>query len=490
MLQNIYIQNGGLDIISTNDEILSKWYHSLRWKIFLSFTVFVLVPIVLFFYTTLMSVQTYYKESRKNDLLTSANVISGNISEGSYLKNNTISYDMREELDIKSREGSFRILIFDNNLRVIYDTNKTDIDKTIIISEVVGALENKNTASIRNKERVVYAATPIIDENSEKLGIVLSISSLEDVYIELSEIKNKLILYMGLTITALLVIVFFSSEYLIAPLKTIVKTVKNMSEGHLNQRIAIKGKDEFSALGTAFNDMSQKLEQVDKTRDEFVSNVSHELKTPLSSIKVLTESILLEKDVSKDVYLEFLKDINSEIDRMTYIVNDLLTLVRLDQRDIKLKLKETYINVIVEDILKRVYPLAEQKDIELLYNPIKNISVDADEMKLSLAISNLVENAIKYSDSGGIVKVIVDADNKNAFITVQDTGIGIDEKYHKEIFNRFYRVDEARNRETGGTGLGLAITRSTVLLHNGSIKLISKENEGSTFVVRIPIHSS
>ena len=140
--------------------------------------------------------------------------------------------------------------------------------------------------------------------------------------------------------------------------------------------------------------------------------------------------------------------------------------------------------------MKRLYPLAEQKKIELLYENNKDVVIEADEMKLSLAISNLIENAIKYTPDEGTVKVVVDGDHQNAFITVQDTGIGISEEEQSKIFNRFYRVDKTRARQTGGTGLGLAITHSTIMQHNGSIKVISKEDEGATFIVRLPIKYS
>ncbi|MDE6182374.1 MAG: HAMP domain-containing histidine kinase, partial [Eubacteriales bacterium] len=162
-------------------------------------------------------------------------------------------------------------------------------------------------------------------------------------------------------------------------------------------------------------------------------------------------------------------------------------LVKLDYKEAGLVIEETNLNYMLEDIIKMVGPLAEQKNIEITTEFLKNVVVDADEMKLSLAISNLVENAIKYTCPEGSVKVILDSDHQNAFITVQDTGIGISEEEQGKIFNRFYRVDKTRDRETGGTGLGLSITHSAVLLHKGSIKVSSKEGKGSTFVVRIPI---
>ncbi len=313
------------------------------------------------------------------------------------------------------------------------------------------------------------------------------ISSFDDVNNLIYEISQKwLLITIGISIIIGL-IVFFTTQIFIGPLKNILRIIQRITEGQLHQRILIKGHNEFSQLGTAFNNMTEKLETVESSRQEFVSNVSHELKTPLSSIKVLSESILLQSDMPIEMYKEFLQDISSEIDRMTNIINDLLSLVKLDHKEAGLNIKETDINKMAEEILKRLYPLAEKKNIELFYESNKNMIIDADEVKLSLAISNLVENGIKYTPNNGMVKLIVDGDHQNCFISVQDTGIGINEEEQGKIFNRFYRVDKTRDRETGGTGLGLAITHSAVLLHNGSIKVISKENNGATFVVRLPI---
>ena len=172
---------------------------------------------------------------------------------------------------------------------------------------------------------------------------------------------------------------------------------------------------------------------------------------------------------------------------MTEIINDLLTLVKLDQKEIPLNFKETDLNQMMEGIIKRLQPLADNKGVSLQWEAAKEVRADADEMKLSLAISNLVDNAIKYTPAEGIVRVALDADHQNVFFSVADTGIGIPENEVGRIFERFYRVDKTRDRETGGTGLGLSITHSTIMMHKGSIKVNSKEEEGTTILVRIPL---
>jgi signal transduction histidine kinase len=284
------------------------------------------------------------------------------------------------------------------------------------------------------------------------------------------------------------VLVLIMSQALIVPLRHILSVVKKTADGYLNERISLKGHDEYSQLAQAFDDMTEKLEQVDKTREEFVSNVSHELKTPLSSMKVLAESLLeLEKEPGSLTYREFLQDITSEVDRMTFIINDLLTLVRIDQREQKIIMQPADLNQMVRDIIKRLKPLADQNMIDLQLDEIKPVSVEADEMRVSLALTNIIENGIKYTPEGGMVKVILDSEGQNAVVTVQDTGIGIKDEEQGKIFDRFYRVDKTRDRMTGGTGLGLSISHSAVLAHNGSIRLTSKPGEGSVFVVRLPV---
>jgi len=476
-----------LAIILTN----KRWFYSLRFKFFLSFTAVSFVTLIAFFLTIRISVRDYYLNDRKDALLTSANIIAGNVANYIDQLDDSLAWRLFDlELDNKSTENDFRIIVFNAKYMVLNDTNKIAIGNTYVVPEVIEAINRNDTVSIHSNEheRSIYAAAAIVDENAQRVGALLVVASIDDIDTALDAIERTLLLYTALMSFGILAVVFFLSKLLVDPIHNISSVVTKMAEGNLRQRIAVNSHDEFAELAEAFNLMTEKLDAIEKTREEFVSNVSHELKTPLSSIKVLTESILLQENVPTEMYNEFLQDINSEIDRMTYIVLDLLDLVKLDQGEDGLRIRPMDLNKMAEDILKRLFPLAEQKGIELLYEDVRKVIIDADEMKLGLAVSNLVENGIKYTLEGGIVKLIVDGDHQNAFITVQDTGIGIAEDDHDKVFNRFYRVDKTRDRETGGTGLGLAITRATVLLHNGSIRVVSKEDEGTTFIVRIPLH--
>lgn len=436
------------------------------------------------------TLEKYFEDENEKELLYQANKIAGSIQKTEYLTDEKRVKDLAKELDDKSVEENIRILVVDNMGMVVIDTNKTEVGKMYIVPEIIVALEGKDEANLRREEDVIYASAYIENEKSAKIGVVLAISSFDEVNNLLGSLSQQwLVLTVTITIIIALV-VFFMSQFILVPLTNILKDIQKISAGQFHQRIELSGNNEFTQLSEAVNNMTEQLEQVDTSRQEFVSNVSHELKTPLSSIKVLSESILLQEEVPIEMYREFLQDINSEVDRMTNIINDLLALVKLDHQGAILNIKETDVNKMLQDILKRLYPLAEHKSIELLYEDNKEITIEADDMKLSLAISNLVENGIKYTPNGGTVKVIIDGDHQNCFITVQDTGMGISDEEQSKIFDRFYRVDKTRDRETGGTGLGLAITHSTIMLHNGSVKVVSSENNGATFVVRLPIKHS
>ncbi len=202
---------------------------------------------------------------------------------------------------------------------------------------------------------------------------------------------------------------------------------------------------------------------------------------------MLADSLMGMEDAPKELYQEFMSDISDEIDRESKIIDDLLTLVRMDKGTAEINIAPVSINGLVEMALKRLRPIARKRNIELIFESIREVTADIDEVKLSLAVSNLVENAIKYNKQDGWVRVTLDADHKYFYLKVADSGIGIPAEFKERVFERFYRVDKARSRETGGTGLGLAITRSVILMHHGAIRVESIEKEDTTFIVRIPL---
>jgi signal transduction histidine kinase len=207
----------------------------------------------------------------------------------------------------------------------------------------------------------------------------------------------------------------------------------------------------------------------------------------MTSMKVLADSLLAQEGMPEEAYREFLSDIVEEIDRENDIITDLLSLVKMDKKAANVDIKPTNINELLEVILKRIKPLAQKRNIEMTFESFRPVTAEVDQVKLSLAFSNLIENAVKYNVDDGWIIVSLNADHKYFYVKVSDSGVGIPEDCQEQVYERFYRVDKARSRKTGGTGLGLAITRNAILLHKGAIKLYSKEGEGTTFTVRIPL---
>ena len=234
--------------------------------------------------------------------------------------------------------------------------------------------------------------------------------------------------------------------------------------------------------------MREKLETLDQSRNQFVSNASHELKTPLATMKIMIESLIYQPDMDKNLRTEFMTDINNEIDRLSAIVSDLLTLVQMDSQNVKLTRENLSIAQLIKENAHRLQPIANQKGQKIVLQLQDSCDIYADKSKLNQVIYNLMENAVKYTQASGVIRVTLQRQGRNAIFRVSDNGPGIPKENLPHIFDRFYRVDKARSREKGGTGLGLSIVHQLVLLHGGSINVESEEGRGATFIVELPLH--
>ena len=287
--------------------------------------------------------------------------------------------------------------------------------------------------------------------------------------------------------SAFLVLVFFAFVVYL-PIRKITRAASQYASGNFEADVDVRSSDEIGYLAASLSYMANELNTLEEDQKKFVSNVSHELKTPLTSMKVLADSLNGQENVPVELYKEFMADIGNEIDRETKIINDLLSLVKMNRSAVDLNIASVNINELLELILKRLRPIAARQHIELVLESFRPVSAEVDEVKLTLAFTNLVENGIKYNKKEGWVHVTLNADHQYFYVKVEDSGIGIPEDALEHIYERFYRVDKSHSREIGGTGLGLAITRSSILMHRGAIKVFSIEGEGTVFNVRIPLN--
>ena len=270
---------------------------------------------------------------------------------------------------------------------------------------------------------------------------------------------------------------------------TYTHTLRTMADDKISEKLDIEGEDELSNLGSAFNELSDRFSVIEKQRTEFVSNASHELKTPLSSIKLMADSIIQTPDIEMDYVREFLTDMNEEVERLNRIVNKLLYITKLDTLTETMSGSLELINLkdVVAGIHKNLIPIAEMEEKELILSADEDILIMANKDILWQAVYNISDNALKYTGDNGKVEISLVKEKKRAVIIVKDNGVGISSEDVHRIFDRFYRVDKARSRETGGTGLGLSIAQSAIEFHNGTIEVESSPGEGSEFRIILPL---
>jgi len=471
--------------------ILKKYnerFFSIRWRLVITYFIIILLTLFLISIYILNSLEEYFFNQKNIELLTKANVIAS-MTSAKYIEYN---HDMIKNAIPELQIGKeIRVIVTDKEAKVLFDTAEEDNlkGKVLLKEQVLNALKGKDDASAHREEKagwVVDAAVPILKDQTT-IGVVYLSTSAEEIMDFLRDIQNRLYAISFVVSILIGIMSFVFAGVITAPVEQLTRAIRHMSsDGQLNQKVEIKGNDEIAQLGMAFNTMTERLNEVEDKRRQFVSNASHELRTPLSSIKLLAESILQMPEVDVSIVKEFLVDINNEIDRLSRIIDKLLNLTKMDMFEHEVELTNVNLRKLIRGILKTLSPLARKKHINIRFHAKQDIYVLVDEDKIWEAIFNIIDNSIKYTPEKGKVEITLDKNDYNVLIAVQDNGIGIPKDETEKIFDRFYRVDKARARETGGTGLGLSIALSAVKAHGGDIMVESEENVGSKFTILIP----
>jgi len=285
------------------------------------------------------------------------------------------------------------------------------------------------------------------------------------------------------------------SKTLLSPIQGMTKAAEAMADGDFTRKILVESEDEIGILSEAFNDMAlqiqtmlEELKKAEQLRREFVANVSHELRTPLTSIRTYAETIYDNREIPKDTEEEFLRVIMNESDRMTKIVQDLLELSRFDSRTGTMALEEFEIEKSVRDVYAAIILEARKRrhalNLELEWKLPK---ITGDRARIEQVLMNIITNAMKYTPDGGMIDIYSGNTGEAVWIKIEDTGVGIPEEDLPRVFDRFYRVDKARSRESGGTGLGLSIAKEIVMMHGGDIKIESESGRGTAVTVTLPV---
>jgi len=385
--------------------------------------------------------------------------------------------------------GITYVVIVDAHGNVLYDSDGISQSPNFDIENISRALEGVNIFRERFHDGTFFvsAFTPIMSRGTA-IGVVYVHDEDREQGAVLIEMQDTLRnISIGIAIFSV-VAVSFIVWTLMRRVKLIIEGIKSVREGQYGYRIEISGNDELALLGDEFNSLTDRLRETEELRRRFVADASHELKTPLASIRLLSDSILQNEDIARETVKEFVSDIGMEAERLSRTTGKLMTLTRLDS-DIKDDYTKVDMKDAVEAALRMLRPLAMSRGLTLRTELGDGCYVRATDDAVHTIIYNLIENAIKYNKPDGSLTIRLRVEEKYVTLTVDDRGVGIPEEDMPHVFDRFYRVDKARSREAGGSGLGLAIVQDTVHELGGKVSAANRVGGGVRIQVRLELYN-
>ena len=392
-------------------------------------------------------------------------------------------------MTVAEEAGLSRVLVTDGAGRILFDTRETGsaVGQYAFYTEVVQALLGKDAAacSYKNGAFRSRAASPVLYQN-QIIGAVYAYEYDTEKAAMLEGFQNNL---FNLSMVIGAVVLVFSvvlSATLTRQISELLEAIRQVREGAYSHRAVVRGRDEIAQLGEEFNSLTDRLQKTEEARRRFVSDASHELKTPLAAIRLLSDSILQTDNIDPETTREFVADIEKEAERLSRITEDLLRLTRLDN-DVLEPASAVEVLPVLRQVVRMMELIAEERNITITYQAEEGCFVRSTRDELYQIIYNLTDNAVKYDRDGGHVEARLVRDRGWAVLTVADDGVGVPKEDLPLIFQRFYRVDKARSRAAGGTGLGLAIVRDTVEKRGGSVQADNRPEGGAVFTVRWPL---
>ena len=425
-------------------------------------------------------------ESKCSTMQNQASLIASSLSS----LNTLHSDEVQKVMELLDEAGVARVIVTDEEARIVYDSvdGPSSRGRFVLFSEVILALEGNNvfTARLRDGALTGKACVPVVMRGSIIGTVYLYEYDAEQAAL-VTDLQNTLERISGAVIAAALLLAVILSMLMTGRIRTILSAMRSLGEGDYRARANVRGKDALEQLSREINVLADRLQQTETMRQRFVSDASHELKTPLAAITLLADSIVQTDDMPMPTVREFVYDIGREAERLRRVTQRLLELTRLHNPS-EVKQERVDLQRVTEEALKMLRPLAQERDVKLKSRLDPGCVVMADADDLHQVIFNLVENAIKYNVAGGQVLVLLFPMEEEAYLLVDDTGIGIPEEKLPHIFDRFYRVDESRTGgDEGSSGLGLSIVKETVEKHGGRVSAQRRENGGMRFSVCLPM---
>lgn len=462
----------------------------LIWHLYPTYLVIILLSLLAVGWYSTRSIEKLYLEQTEQQLETKANLTREFLEEHTDEACRKFGEILSARLTIILRDG-----------RVVCDSDEDSqkMDNHGKRPEILEAYAGKRGTSIRHSDTLdkdmMYVAIPV-ELDGEIWGVIRTSTPVIPMIDELQAIYFK-ILVVGMIVAVLAAVIsFLIARRINKPLAQMEKGAELFAKGDLDHRLEVPTSEEMATLAEAMNKMAAELsdriktlKRLENVRRDFVANVSHELKTPITAIKGFLETLENGAIEDPEDARRFIEIMTRHSDRLQAIIEDLLYLSRIEQESEKEEIELTVQRI--EPVLKAAAAACEQKasehDIKISIQCDKTIDARVNERLLEQAITNLLDNAIKYSDSGDAVEISCLESSGEIRIEVKDQGCGIPIQHQQRIFERFYRVDKARSRALGGTGLGLAIVKHIVMAHGGSVSVVSRPDQGSTFTIHLPV---
>ena len=470
-------------ITSVNKSRFFDQFKSTHFRYALTYIVITFVVLLFMNLYSFEISQKLFYNSKEVSMIEKCQLAASEISSEEIINLTTVN-------DVINQMGGLRVsrlIITDRSGVALYDSAaESQKGKYTLLPEIVTALDRNDVFSWNYHDGAMYsrAATPIISYDTV-IGCVYMMEYDPDQGALIQTLqKNIFYISIVLEICVAIFAIFFSNSFT-RRLRRIMVSMRIIREGDYSHKVKMGGNDELTVLGNEFNNLMERLQISEQKRRNFVSDASHELKTPLASIKLLTDSIL-QNDMDVETIREFVGDIGNEADRLNRMSQKLLSLSRIEsQEDSDCEIVN--ITPTVSRVTRMLTGIAEENKISMETNIIQDCPILVIEDDLYQIVFNLVENGIKYNIPGGKLTVTVDRQEDNAVIIVKDTGVGIPQDAVGHVFERFFRVDKARSRKSGGSGLGLSIVRNMVERNNGQISVESIVGQGSTFTLTFPM---
>lgn len=430
--------------------------------------------------------QKLFYQSKQDSMQEKAQLVASAIAEEDVVNPESVKLAV-EQLDNLTVT---RLIVTDFSGKVLYDSLPGSAERSgfALYPQIVQALQGNDVFTWSYHDGVMesQACVPILSYDTLTGAVyIMEYDSAQGQLIrslQMNILTVSMVLIVLITLFSILFSKVFSQR-----MRKIIASVQIIRDGEYAHKVALRGNDEIAILGRQFNDLTDQLSASERKRQQFVSDASHELKTPLASIKLLSDTIL-QNQMDPDTIREFVSDIGDEADRLTRMSEKLLSLTKVNA-EVSAECEIVYISPTIARVVRMLSAIADNAAITIKTQVVTDCSILIQEDDLYQIIFNLVENAIKYNVPGGRVCLRLFRQKDNAVLTVQDTGVGIPEASLGQIFERFYRVDKARSRQTGGSGLGLSIVRDMVQRNRGQIHVASTvgEHSGTTFTVEFPI---